>query len=164
MAKAQAALEFILIFSFFFFIFVVFFGILQERISEGLAKRVTDEIRAEATVISREFQTASVMEDGFQKIITLPVSIQGRKYALSLYGGDRVLVTELILRYLDEPVNEISLSLPENIDKTIFTGETKKGDGYELAFSPGDALCIAKKNGKVFVTKGKCIFSQGKSF
>lgn len=158
MTKAQAALEFILIFGFFFFIFVVFFGILQGRISDGLAKRVTDEIRAEATVISREFQTASVMENGFQKIITLPVSIQGRKYTLFLYGGERVSVTELILSYIDEPVDEISLSLPENIDKTIFAGGTKKGEGYERLFFPGDTLCLSKNQGKVLVTKGKCVF------
>ncbi len=157
MTKAQAALEFILIFSFFFFLFVVFFGLLQGRISEGLATKITEDIRAEATVVLREFQTASVMEDGFQKTIELAGSIQGRQYVLSLYGGDRVPVTELLVRYHDEQ-NELALSLPENIDKTIFTTGTKKGDGYELVVSPGDTLCLAKKNGKVLVTKGECVF------
>ncbi|MBI4441380.1 hypothetical protein HY639_04375 [Candidatus Woesearchaeota archaeon] len=143
MTKGQAALEFLLLVSFMFLVFVSFFGVIQGRLADALDARARQAIQDELNVVQTEIKTAAAMEDGFQRVIELPATVNGRSYTVTLAGlrsTDKV-AQELQLRYDDEPRYGSSFILPRNVDSSWMREEsdttTRKGGTYCLIKEQG---------------------------
>lgn len=147
MAKGQAALEFMLLLTFMFFLFVSFFAVIQGKLADALEGKSRQAIIDQATFVYNEIKTASVMEDGFQKVITLPKTINGLSYTAKIYGNFNTQI-ELVLQYSQEPKYESSFTLPKNLDLA--------SPGL-LELAVGSDVCLKKENGKLEIgVKSNC--------
>ena len=131
--KAQAALEFILLLGFMFFVFVAFFGVLQGKLSDAFEQQTKQALADELQITQSDITTGAVMEDGYSHVFSLPLTIHGKKY-LSLQKE-----RELQFAYAEEPFYESSFILPANVQI--------------LGLPQGEPLCMRKKEGVLVVMR-----------
>ena len=129
-----------------FFLFVSFFAVIQGKLADALEGKTRQGIMDQATLIYNDIKTASVMEDGFQKIISLPKTINGLLYTAKIYGSSSTQI-ELVLKYEQEPNYESSFTLPKNIQVTL------TNQFFNLVV--GDDICLKKENGKLIIASDK---------
>src|SRR3989338_3881277 len=106
-----------LLLTFMFFLFVSFFAVIQGKLADALEGKSRQALIDQATLVYNDIKTASVMEDGFQKIISLPKTINGLHYSAKIHGSSSTQI-ELVLKYENVPNYESSFTLPKNIQFT----------------------------------------------
>src|SRR3989338_10231088 len=148
MAKGQAALEFMLLLTFMFFLFVSFFAVIQGKLADALEGKSRQALIDQATLVYNDIKTASVMEDGFQKIISLPKTINGLSYTAQVHGSSNTQI-ELVLKYEQEQNYDSSFTLPKNIQFT------PTGKSNYLDLGVGTDICLKKDNGKLIIASGE---------
>lgn len=151
MTKGQAALEFVLLVGFMFLVFVGFFAVIQGKVGEALESQAKQAIVDQATVLQNEIKTAAVMEDGFQRSIELPWTINGKSYEARFYGD---IIVELVLKYEEEPKYESSFILPKNIDVSSIVVSGIENNLQLRTIR--NQLCLSKINGKLIIMGGGC--------
>jgi len=158
--KAQVSMEFIILFSFLFLIFVLFLGIIQQQMSGTADEKDRELLEDYADAIEQEIQTGASVEDGFQRNFTLPPGIRGKEVNATIRafddGSGRRKVA-LVVNYTDDLLEtQIVKFLPAivNVDSDIVIGENclAKEDGFLYLNSRGceggtpEATGIVEKN------------------
>ena len=150
MTKAQAALEFTLLLSFLFLLFVAFFAMIQSKLADVFEGKLRQAVVDQRNFLEREIQMAGVMEEYFQREVELPALLNGRAYNVMLRCIETSTKTgELMVRYAGEPRYESSFTLPGfvNLDSCIPGTETELNLGQ---------VCLSKNNGQLFILHGDC--------
>lgn len=125
--KSQSAVEFITLASFMLLVSVGFFAVISSNISEAQNegnKKVAEDISVFAY---KEIETAKSLNDGYVRVFTMPQTVNGVAYNISIIDN-----RELVVNYLG---NEYVRFLPSNV-----TGNIEKGSNI-----------ITKYNGIVHV-------------
>ncbi len=143
MAKGQAALEFILLVSFMFLVFVAFFAVIQDKLVDVWANKAKQAVIDQKNVLQNEIQTAAVMEDGFSRNILLPASLNGNAYNVTLFWQDSMKEGQVM--YIEEPHYESSFTLSSNVYFTLDTDKQYK--------KLQQKVCLQKKKGKLNIDK-----------
>jgi hypothetical protein len=88
--NAQAALEFILLSSILFFIFIVMFGIVSYNMSYANKKK-TNMIGEDVVIkVQKEVNLAARVLDGYSREFYLPLKLGSKDYTISIQGNEVV--------------------------------------------------------------------------
>ncbi len=90
--KAQTSVEFLLLVAFGTLIFVVFFGVIQDRILATNNEQLNHDLDRLNKLISSEINLASRFSDGYQRDFWLPTSLRGLKYNASIKDNSTLLL------------------------------------------------------------------------
>lgn len=145
--KAQGALEFILLFSFIFIIFMAMFVVFNKRLVA--ISRESEEIQLQKIQdqIIAELETAKTVHDGFLRTFMLPELYLGHKYNITL--------EKPILKEGENPEDlpyEIGLALTSagrervkiiSFDPNILLGEIKPG--LNTILKKNNLICLNPK-------------------
>ncbi|MBI3031885.1 hypothetical protein HYY69_00245 [Candidatus Woesearchaeota archaeon] len=82
--KAQGALEFILLFSFIFLIFMAMFVVFNKRLVAISRESELIQLQQIQDQIIAELETAKTVHDGYIRVFTLPELYLGHKYNITL--------------------------------------------------------------------------------
>ena len=120
--KSQFAIEFVILISFMFIIFVGFFAIVSYRLIEQEESEKQQKAENIAALAYNEIKLAKSVNNGYERTFKLPKKIDGNDYNIRIID-DR----ELVVDYLEY---EHVLFLPENVVGDIGTGlnEIKKNN------------------------------------
>ena len=91
--KAQAALEFILVFAIMTLFATLFFIMIFADTSQGRLKNDQETVDDMANFLQQELITAEKVEDGYIRNFTLPEKIGGKDY--SIYDGEYMLIVNM---------------------------------------------------------------------
>ena len=112
--NAQFAIEFIILLSFMFLIFLGFTSIITSKIleaKENERQKIAEDI---ATLAKNEIDLARSVSDGYSRTFKLPKKIEGNSYTIEIIDN-----RELVVNYIDK---EYVLFLQENIIGNINPG------------------------------------------
>ena len=112
--RGQSAIEFLILFGFAFFIFVVFLLAVETDISDEIKKERNLEINEVAIGAQREIYLAIEASDGYIREFEVPGKIANLNYEISIEDG---------LLYLRTSGENFATAVPV----TNVTGEIKKG-------------------------------------
>lgn len=99
LTKAQAGFEFIALVGFMFMIFVVFLGIINQRIIEFQEEKNQQSLKDLGDVIKKEIDLATKAEPGYSRAFNLPPTINSKNYSVAVHKGG--LVTNVVLKFAD---------------------------------------------------------------
>jgi len=121
--KTQFTIEFVMLISLMFVIFVTFFAVVSYRFSEVGETEKKQKTENIAILVDDEVKLARLNSDGFERTFELPKKIEGSDYTVEIID-DR----ELVVNYGDY---EHVLFLPENVVGNVNFGlnKIKKIDG-----------------------------------
>ncbi len=158
MKKAQVSIEFVILISFMFLVFLVYTSAIQSRAIDFAknADRVLIEQLGQKTLT--ELDAASFVENGFRYTFSLPETLLGKNYNMLLCayyldytnerdnvrnnaaacGGQVIDIAELVLQYSDS-VSQLPLKISRNI--------VAQPDSLKL----GEMNCLRKENNVVYV-------------
>ena len=125
--KAQFAMEFIVLISFMFIIFLGFTAVITSKILDARESGRQQNAEDIATLAKNEIDLAGSVSDGYVRNFNLPDTIEGNSYNISIIDN-----RELVVKYLDK---EHVLFLQDNIRGNINSGKNT----------------IRKENGIVYV-------------
>ncbi len=128
--KSQFTIEFAILISFMFIVFVGFFAIVSYKLNEARETEKQQKIGNIAVLVGNEIKLANSVNDGYVKTFKLPAKIDGNDYRISILEN-----RELVVEYpLLNPEYEYVLFLPANIRGNISTGlnELRKKGGTVL--------------------------------
>ena len=112
--NAQFAIEFIILISFMFIIFLGFTAIITSKIlnaRESGRQQAAEDI---AALAKNEIELARSVSDGYARAFNLPAKIEGNSYGISIIDN-----RELVVNYLDK---EYVLFLEDNVRGNINSG------------------------------------------
>lgn len=113
--NAQFAIEFVVLISFMFLIFLGAITVITSKVleaKESERQQIAEDI---ATLAENEIKLAKSATDGYSRIFKLPNKIGGNDYTIEIIAN-----RELVVTYLDK---EYVLFLPEKIVGNINPGE-----------------------------------------
>ena len=116
-SKSQSATEFIVLASFMLLVILGFFAVTSSKILEAKDegnKKIAEDI---ADFAYREIDIAKSVNDGYSRIFSMPPSVNGINYTISIIDNK-----ELVVNYLD---NEYVKFLPYNVTGNIAKGNNK---------------------------------------
>lgn len=122
--KAQFAIEFVILITFMFIIFLGFFAVIGYKTSEVEESEKQQKAENIAALAENEIKLAKSSNDGYQRTFKLRKKIDGNNYNMTIIDN-----RELVVDYLD---HQHVLFLPEKICGDTFTGvenEIKKEKG-----------------------------------
>ena len=125
--KSQFTIEFAILISFMFIVFVGFFAIVSYKLNEARETEKQQKIGNVAILVDNEIKLANSVNDGYVKTFKLPAKIDGNGYGISILEN-----RELVVEYPSpNPEYEHVLFLPANIVGNISTGlnELRKKGG-----------------------------------
>ena len=125
--NAQFAIEFIVLISFMFIIFLGFTAIVTSKIIEAKESKRQEIAEDIAALAKNEIDLARSVSDGYNRTFNLPLKVDGNTYTIEIIGN-----RELIVNYLDK---EYVLFLKDNVAGNLNTGENT----------------IRKENGVVYI-------------
>ncbi len=157
--RAQAAVEFLLLFGFMLLVFTVAYLIIQERATQRNAQAGVRELASIGHAIAQEVALASRVHDGYNRTFDLPLLVTSGPYTITLVPAEHP--SEVIL---NDSEAEFVVFLPVNltagsafvpganfISRTggnITTGEARgpvcedtDGDTYDSTGSAGTPAC-----------------------
>jgi hypothetical protein len=126
-SKAQFAIEFIVLMSFMFLIFVGFVAIVTTKITDAEDADRQEIVEEIATLLNNEIQVAKSTTDGYTRTFKLPGKIDGNVYSAEILSN-----RELVVNYVDK--EHVSF-LPDKVCGDIFipTNEISKENGIVCA-------------------------------
>lgn len=110
--KAQFAVEFIVLISFMFLIFLVFLSIITSKITEAKEnerQKIAEDI---AALVENEIDLAKSVSNGYSRTFKLPNKISGMSYDIEIIEN-----RELVVNYIDK--EHVSF-LPEKVCGDVF--------------------------------------------
>ena len=163
--KAQFAIEFIILISFMFLVFLVFMSIISSKIleaKENERQQIAEDI---AGLVKNEVQLAKSISNGYSRNFDVPNKIKGMDYDLEIIEN-----RELVVNYIDKeyvsflpekvcgdvfiPNNEISkeegiVCLNSNLDQTQCQNAQDIGlcDEIDRELMPGAKCCCQQRYG-----------------
>lgn len=90
--KGQAAMEFLIVFGAMLFFFVIFFGIIQENISEKDQEKERIVAQSVALDVQDEINLAAESSEGYFRGFSIPENILGKEYQINVTQG-RILIS-----------------------------------------------------------------------
>lgn len=125
--RAQVAIEFVILVSIAFFIFILFVSVTRNKAIELFEEKKYEELKEVGNMIKDELIIASQVNDGYYREIEVPYNIQGSyDYEIERIGNS-------IYLYLDE--NQYYVRIPS------FLGNISKGKNL-----------ITKEGGDIYVS------------
>jgi len=85
--KAQATVELIIIMGFLIFFFIMFVGIIQEKMQEKSEEKKTIIIKDIVKTVQEEIDLAIKSTDGYKRQFKLPEKIIDNDYEISIFEG-----------------------------------------------------------------------------
>ena len=125
--KAQFAIEFIVLISFMFVIFLGFTAVITSKILDAKESERQQTAEDIATLAKNEIDLARSVSDGYNRTFNLPAAIEGNSYNISIIDN-----RELVVKYLDK---EHVLFLQDNVAGNVNSGKNT----------------ITKENGIVYI-------------
>jgi hypothetical protein len=113
--KAQFAIEFVVLISFMFLIFLGVIAVITSKVleaKENERQQIAEDI---ATLAENEIKLAKSATDGYSRTFKLPNKIKGNSYSIEIIDN-----RELVVNYLDR---EYVLFLQEDVVGNINPGE-----------------------------------------
>ena len=92
--KSQGAMEFIIIFGAVLFFFVLFFGVIQQNISDKNKEKERLVAQNIALDVQYEINLAAEASDGYSRDFTTPGNILGKDYEINISDARVYLVME----------------------------------------------------------------------
>jgi len=132
--KAQSALEFIMLFSFIFIIFIGMFAVFNNKLVKMTQESEELQLEQIQKMIVTELQIAEGVMDGYQRQFSIPKLYLGREYFIELKKQDKVM-TLVITGSGRERFRIIHLN------KEKFFGAPIPGENYIL--KQDNILCIS---------------------
>ncbi len=130
--KAQSSTEAAMLMTFMVFTMVIFLGVTSSKLSETYEKKDKQFLEDLGYVIETELKTASAAENGYYRVVELPVSLEGRSYTAEMFGPEKLEPTppyaehtEIILKYADNylPTYEYVIVIPKTVNGTFCAGD-----------------------------------------
>jgi len=85
--KAQAAVELIIIMGFLVFFFIIFIGIIQDRMQEKSQEKKTIVIKDIVRTVQEEIDLAVKSSNGYRREFKIPEKIINNDYEISIFEG-----------------------------------------------------------------------------
>ena len=85
--KAQTAIELIIVMGFLIFFFIIFIGIVQDKIQEKSDEKKTIIIKDIVKTVQEEIDLATQSTDGYRREFKLPEKILNEEYEISNFEG-----------------------------------------------------------------------------
>ncbi|MBI1936430.1 hypothetical protein HYS31_08415 [Candidatus Woesearchaeota archaeon] len=98
--KSQSSVEFAVLASFMLFVVVGFFAIASYKISESKDESNMKVSESIANLVYTEVEIAKSVNDGYTRTFSLPQSVNGIDYSISLVGNREVIVDYLGYEYV----------------------------------------------------------------
>lgn len=122
--NSQFAIEFIMLIAFMFIVFLGFIAIISSKVldaKENERQKIAEDI---ATLVKNEIDLARSVSEGYSRTFTLPYTIEGNSYTISIIDN-----RELVVNYLDK---EYVTFLSEKICGDIYipNNEIDKENGF----------------------------------
>jgi len=108
--RAQAAIEFLVLFGFMLIVFTVFFLIIEQRSAQRQERAELAELAAIGAAVREEVALATRVHDGYNRTFLLPAAVSRGSYTLSLAPAS--LPTELAI---SDGQDEFVVFLPANL-------------------------------------------------
>ncbi|MEK6983464.1 MAG: hypothetical protein AABX33_02740 [Nanoarchaeota archaeon] len=123
MVKSQSAVEFIILASFMIVVIVGFFAITSSKILDAKEESNRQIAQDIAEFAYREIAMAKTVNDGYTRLFTMPESVNGVNYSISIVDNKELIVDYLGYEYFKP--------LPANVTGNISRGlvELKKING-----------------------------------
>jgi hypothetical protein len=105
MKKAQTSTEFTILIAVMMVVFIVFFSIISQKMSTIQQQEKRDNVKEFSNLVTNEVSLAKQVRNNYQRQFTLPETIDGDNYNISLMVSDPVNFArgaELIIYYDDE--------------------------------------------------------------
>ena len=113
--NAQFAIEFVVLISFMFIIFLGFIAVITSKVLEAKENEIQQIAEDIAALAENEIKLAKSATDGYSRTFNLPSKISGNSYDIEIIGN-----RELVVNYIDR---EYVTFLPENVVGNINPGE-----------------------------------------
>lgn len=98
--KGQSSLEFVLIASIMFFVFIGMFIIIQGRIAGAYRTRLYDSLEDLGNLVSTEVRLAYSAEGDYSREFFLPEAIGGYNYSINIYNKTEIEINAEDINYL----------------------------------------------------------------
>src|SRR3989338_6895959 len=92
--KSQAAVQFMILVGVLLFVFVIFLGVVADRVAFTNKEKVGLRAQDVVTMLQKEIILASQMLDGYERTITLPDKIESKEYVIGIVQQNIVLTVE----------------------------------------------------------------------
>ena len=117
MAKAQSAIEFIILIAFMFFFFILLFSIIYENTSEKNKDRKNLLVKEIALGVQDEINLALGSSEGYSRNFAVPEKVDNQEYTINITEG---------LVYVKTDDGKYSMALPvANVTGNIQKGNKK---------------------------------------
>ena len=118
--NAQFAIEFIVLTSFMFLVFLGFLSVITSKLIESREKEVQQTAEDIATLVSNEIYIAKPLSDGYSRTFELPNKIKGNDYTIQIIDN-----RELVVEYPANSGDEYVLFLPEKVEGNVSKGSNE---------------------------------------
>lgn len=163
--NAQFAIEFIVLMSFMFLIFLGVIAVITSKVIEAKENERQGIAEDIATLVKNEIGLAKSVSDGYTRKFALPNSIKGVSYTIKIIGNREIVVNYLDKEYVTflpekicgdiyMPDNEIDkekdiVCVNSNLDKTQCQNAETLGlcDEIEEELLPGTKCCCCSRYG-----------------
>ena len=116
--RAQLSVEFMIFIAMGLLIMVSFLYLVNEKESQLRDKRQLLLLKDLAYKIQSERDTASIVEDGYSRNFTLPISLEGLDYDVIITNGYLAVFSEKFDVYSSVPLND-SILIDPNINPNV---------------------------------------------
>jgi len=116
--RAQLSVEFMIFIAMGLLIMVSFLYLVNEKESQLWDKRQLLLLKDLAYKIQSERDTASIVEDGYSRNFTLPISLEGLDYDVIITNGYLAVFSEKFDVYSSVPLND-SILIDPNINPNV---------------------------------------------
>lgn len=113
----QLSIEFVILMGAFFIVFFALLIVLQERGTDIYKDNQRRAAIAAADVVVREVRYAYTAGDGYERSFSMPFTLVGFYYNMSVIQGDNASV--LLFRFKNTTTTPVSLPLPLRIDPVV---------------------------------------------
>ena len=116
--RAQLSVEFVIFIAMGLLIMVSFLYLVNEKESQLRDKRQLLLLKDLAYKIQSKLDTASIVEDGYSRNFTLPISLEGLDYDVIITNGYLAVFSEKFDVYSSVPLND-SILIDPNINPNV---------------------------------------------
>jgi pectate lyase len=171
--RGQSSIEFTVLISFMFFVFVVFFFVVGSRFTQ--IRTDNDRLMLEdfGDYLKSEISMAAGAADGYSRVFSVPASLNGRKYRVDIneYTGTNLNLSEMVVSYVNYSLDysyvvRLPLYIHGDIDQNNGTQVAirKRGSIIQIQSNRvcGDSVCGNGENcGNCPADCGACSCTDG---
>jgi len=90
--RGQSSVEFVILFGFVMFLFIVFFILIQQQSINALAGQKSGRVTQLKNMVLSEFDIATKASYGYSRTFTIPATIDGASYSIALLDNEEIVV------------------------------------------------------------------------